>query len=313
MKISRYLPSYFRTATPRVARLVAAVSLMCAVFSPQPGVSTAKSLQTAAQETLPAQTKQVTVFGAKINYLEAGSGPVLILLHGLGGDSSNWSANIGPLSQQFRVIVPDQIGFGRSDKPLLNYRVATLVDFLDGFLKQLRIEKATLVGNSLGGLVSASYALAYPEKVDKLVLVDSAGYAIPKDVDPRIVSALNASTREDLRKLLPLVFYYEQFRNEAMVDMFLTRRVTAGDGYTIQRLIESLTRGEDLLEGKTAKIKHKTLIIWGREDGLTPLAMGERFKKEIPGAQMIVFDKCGHVPQLEKAAEFNAALKKFLQ
>src|SRR5262250_1238797 len=80
--------------------------------------------------------KWATVFGMKIHYQEAGSGPAVILLHGLGGDASNWAANIMPLSKSYRVLVPDQIGFGKSDKPLINYRVATLVDFLDGFMKE---------------------------------------------------------------------------------------------------------------------------------------------------------------------------------
>ena len=95
--------------------------------------------------------KWATVFGAKIHYLEAGSGPVVILLHGLGGSTANWAPTIAPLAQKYRVIVPDQIGFGKSDKPMLNYRVNTLVDFLDGFYKQVGVQKATVVGNSLGG------------------------------------------------------------------------------------------------------------------------------------------------------------------
>src|SRR5207247_2437827 len=127
-----------------------------------------------------ADDKFVTVFGAKIHYVEAGSGPVVILLHGLGGDASNWAQTIGPLAEKYRVIAPDQIGFGRSDKPFLSYRVGTLVDFLEGFYKEIKIERASLVGNSLGGWTAAAFTLAHPEKVDRLVLVDSAGFALPK-------------------------------------------------------------------------------------------------------------------------------------
>ena len=113
--------------------------------------------------------KTVNVFGMKIHYLEAGSGPVVILLHGLGGDGSNWAANIVPFSKKYRVIVPDQIGFGRSDKPMINYRVGTLVDFLDGLMKELNVSRASLVGNSLGGWTAAAFALAHPDKVDRLI------------------------------------------------------------------------------------------------------------------------------------------------
>ena len=110
------------------------------------------------------------------------------------------------------------------------------------------------------------------------------------------------------------LFYNKQlFASDAAVDAFFTRRMTAGDGYTIQRFIDSIVHGEDVLDNKLSAIKHATLIVWGREDGLTPLAMGERFKKEIAGSELLIIEKCGHVPQLEKAAEFNAALMKFLE
>ncbi len=268
------------------------------------------SVTTLAQSAPAAKT--ATVFGAKIHYLEAGSGPAVILLHGLGGDNSSWTPTIAPLAAKFRVLAPDQIGFGRSDKPMLNYRVATLVDFLDGFMKQVGAERASLVGNSLGGFAAAAFALAHPEKVDRLVLVDAAGFAMPKDFDPRIVSALNPSTREQVKDILSLIFYGKQFTSDAAVDMMFARRVQAGDGYTVQRFIDSIARGEDLLDGRLGGIKQPTLIVWGREDKLTPMWMAERFKKEINGAALVVLDKCGHVPQLEKAAEFNAALMKFL-
>src|SRR5215471_19558908 len=102
--------------------------------------------------------KYTTVYGAKIHYLDAGTGPAVILIHGLGGSTANWAPTIAPLAQKYRVLVPDQIGFGKSDKPMLNYRVATLVDFLDGFYKQVGIQKASLVGNSLGGFTAAAFA-----------------------------------------------------------------------------------------------------------------------------------------------------------
>jgi pimeloyl-ACP methyl ester carboxylesterase len=272
------------------------------------------SITTFAQATAQpaAGDKTATVYGAKIHYLEAGSGPVVILLHGLGADYSSWAPTIAPLAAKFRVIAPDQIGFGRSDKPMLNYRIATLVDFLDAFMKQLGIERASLVGNSLGGFTAAAYALAHPEKVDRLVLVDAAGFSLPKDFDPRTLGALNPSTREQAKTILSLVFYNKQFTSDAAADMMLTRRVQANDGYTVQRFIDSIARGEDILDGKLGGIKQPTLIAWGREDQLTPMWMAERFKKEIGGSELLVFEKCGHVPQLEKSAEFNAAVMKFL-
>ncbi len=257
--------------------------------------------------------KEVTVFGARIRYVEAGSGPTVILLHGLGGSSEAWTPNIGPLAAKFHVVALDQIGFGKSDKPLINYRIRTYVDFLDQFCKELKIDRASVVGNSMGGWIAAAFTLAYPERVERLILEDAAGYALQKDFDTRTLYALNPSTREAMKVLAQKVFYNKAFSSDAVVDLVLTQRIKAGDGYTINSIVESVIRGEDFLDSRVQTIKQPTLIIWGREDGLTPLSDGERFKKEIPNSTLLVIDQCGHVPNVEKAEEFNAAALKFLQ
>ena len=190
------------------------------------------------------QDKSVTVFGAKIRYLEAGDAakPTVILLHGLGAQAESWQLNIAPLAQSYRVVVPDQIGFGKSDKPFLKYRVGTYVDFLDKFMAELKIEKATLVGNSLGGWVAALTAVKYPNRVEKLVLVDAAGIAPPVIEFERIYQ-LNNSTRDEIRANLKLIFANPALQNnEMLVDQFMTQRIATNDGYTINSLIESIKR-----------------------------------------------------------------------
>jgi len=260
-----------------------------------------------------AQTsKEITVFGQKIHYVEAGSGPTVILLHGLGGSTQAWGFNIGPLAEKYHVVVPDQIGFGKSDKPLVNYRIRTYVDFLDQFCKQLGIERASLVGNSMGGWIAAAFTAAFPDRVDRLVLVDAAGYAPPKDLDTRTFYGLNPTTREGMKVLVAKVFYSKAFQTDAAIEQAIAARLAAGDGYTINSITESIIRGEDYLDDTVKTIKRPTLIIWGRQDGLVPLAEGEHFNKDIAGSKLIVFDQCGHVPNFEKAGEFNAAVLKFL-
>ena len=260
-----------------------------------------------------AQTsKEVTVFGQKIHYVEAGSGPTVILLHGLGGSTQVWQFNITPLAEKFHVVVPDQIGFGKSDKPLVNYRIRTYVDFLDQFCKELKIERASLVGNSMGGWIAAAFTAAFPDRVDKLVLVDAAGYTPPKDLDTRLFFALNPTTREGMKVLSAKIFYNKAFQTDAAIDAAMAARFAAGDGFTIKSITESIIRGEDFLDDTVKTIKRPTLIVWGREDGLTPVADAERFQKDIAGSKLIVFDQCGHVPNIEKAGEFNAAVLKFL-
>jgi len=260
------------------------------------------------------QEKTVAVFGAKINYVEAGdpAKPTVILLHGLGGSYQNWQFNTAALSQGYHVIALDQVGFGKSDKPMLKYRVGTYVDFLDKFMSELKIEKASFVGNSLGGWVAAWMAIKYSNRVEKIVLADAAGIK-PSDVDMKLIYSLNYSTRDEVRQLVKMVFFNQAiFGTEAFVEQSMNVRVLAGDAYTINSLIESIKRDEDFLNGRLGEIKKPTLVIWGKQDGLLKLADGEKFHKEIAGSEMVVFDQCGHVPQVEKAADFNKAVVGFL-
>ena len=264
--------------------------------------------QTAPQE------KTVTVFGAKIRYLEAGdtAKPTVILLHGLGAQAESWQLTIPALAANYHVIAPDQIGFGKSDKPFLKYRVATFADFLDKFMAELKIEKAHLVGNSMGGWVAGLMAVKYPNRVEKIVLADAAGI-LPENINTDAIYQLNNSTRDEIRANLKLIFATPAFQNnEALVDQFMTQRVVTNDGYTINSLIESIKRKEDFLNDRLGEIKKPTLIIWGKQDGLLPVSDAEIFKKGIADSQLVIFDNCGHVPQFEKALDFNKTVLEFL-
>src|SRR5205814_2794953 len=262
-------------------------------------------------EAIPTTGKFVTVFGARIHYVDVGAGPTVILLHGLADDVGVWGSVVPALAAKHRVIALDQVGFGRSDKPLLNYRVSTFVDFLDGFLNELKIERASLVGNSLGGWVAASFALAHPQRVDRLVLCDAAGYAaVSKTMDPRALSALRLASREDIRYLGALTFHDKRFYQD--IDAIFKQRVTAGDSYTVGQFLDSMVRGDDVLDNRLPMINRPTLVIWGRDDKLIPLSFGERFHKEIANSRLQIIDNCGHLPQLECPTEFSAAVLQFL-
>lgn len=294
-----YSAAQAQVVTPRVAGADAEASSAATVRSESQGVPAAAE-------------KDITIFGARIHYAEAGAGPTVILLHGLGGSAQNWAFNIAALAAKFHVVVPDQVGFGRSDKPIINYRIGTYVDFLDQFCKQLKIERASFVGVSMGGWVAAAFAIAHPDRVERLVLVDAAGF-VPPNFDTRTLVGLNPSTRAGMKQLASIIFYNKaMFTNDAVIDQMMAQRINAGDGYTIRSISESIERREDILDDRLAGITQPTLIIWGREDLLIKLADGERFKKEISGSTLLVFDQCGHVPNVEKAVEFNAAVLKFL-
>ncbi len=261
------------------------------------------------------QEKFVTIFGAKIRYVEAGDAakPVVVLVHGLGSNGDTWLYNIPALAANHRVIALDQVGFGKSDKPSINYRVSTYVDFLDKFMSELKIEKAALVGNSMGGWVSALYAAKYPAKVTRLMLLDAAGYAPPKDFDYRFLQRINPSTREGTRGMIKSIFYNSApFMTDAAIDSFMALRIASNDGNTIQTLLRTIELGDDYFDEQVKTIKQPTLIVWGRQDGLTPPSDGERLKKDIAGSELWIVDQCGHLPHIEKAVEFNKKALEFL-
>ncbi len=257
------------------------------------------------------EAKTVEVYGQKISYLEAGSGPPVILLHGMGANKNHWLGTIAALSPKFHVYAPDQLGFGASDKPLINYRVATLVDFLGEFMRSVQVPRASLVGNSLGGWVAASFAAAHPDRVERLVLADAAGYYV-RPVKREEIAFLNPSTLADARHVLERVFANKQFVTDAAVERFYIDRLRAGDSYTIERFIDSAVRAEDSLNDQLKTIKAPTLVTWGKEDDLLPVELADVFAREIPGAQKVIFEKCGHAPHFECATAFHAAILKFL-
>lgn len=258
--------------------------------------------------------KQVEIFGQKINYVEAGAGPNVILLHGLADDMTVWEQTIPALKAKYRVWAIDQIGFGQSDKPFINYRVSVFVEFLDAFLKKAGIEKATLVGNSLGGWVAAAYAHAHPDRVEKLVLVCSAGYWPTgiRELSREELMQITVSSPSAYKATMKWMFHDDSLVTDESVEQYYTAQLKRNDGYTINQFIESVLRHEDRLDGMLPAIKTPTLVLWTREDEVTPLAIGQAFAKALPNAQTTILESCGHMPQVECAGKLNDALLKFL-
>lgn len=259
------------------------------------------------------EDKTIAVFGQTIHYWDVGSGPVLVLVHGLGsGKAEDWGRVIAPLSQKYRVIALDQVGFGHSDKPLVDYRIQTYVDFLNEFLRELKVEKANLMGESLGGWISALYVVevsggAHLVPVEKLVLVDAAGLKQDKPIPN-----LNPSTLADMRKLMEAVFYDTSWLTEEMLHTIFTDKLAKHDGYTVHSILSGPALSSELLDGRLADVHVPTLVVWGKQDTLLPIASGERYATGIAGAKLVSFDQCGHVPPVEKTAEFVSVVEAFL-
>lgn len=288
----------------RLWSFVAGVILLAGGLCASPG----------AQSSSAPESKYATVLSFKLHYLEAGHGAPVILLHGLGGDGSRWAPNIEPLSRDFRVIALDQIGFGESDKPLANYNDAMLAQFLVEFMKTVGIEKASLVGNSMGASVAVYTAVHYPQFVDKIVLVDGADFkpSGPRHPNPRLRAIQNGTTLAETREFFRIMFYNKRLVTDQMVRANLILRLRSA--YSIRMIQESGATGlYGLTDAQVSTIKAPTLIIWGRYDGLANPASGDRLHRDIRGSEKIVIDRAGHMPQLEQPAEFDRIVSAFLQ
>jgi pimeloyl-ACP methyl ester carboxylesterase len=204
------------------------------------------------QTPAPPEEKTIPVFGQTIHYWDAGSGPIVVLVHGLGSSKNgDWRLAFGPLTKKYRVVAPDQIGFGHSDKPLMDYSIQTYVDFLNEFLHQVKIQKASLMGESLGGWISAMYTLeasndAHMVPVEKLVLVDAAGLQQSKPIPD-----LNPSTLEGERKLMQVVFYDSSWVTDDVVKKALEERIHANISYTVRSILSNPVLPSERLDGKS--------------------------------------------------------------
>ena len=250
-----------------------------------------------------------TVFGRAIKYYDVGSGTPLLLIHGLGGDADEWAFCFEPLSQSHRVLALDLLGFGRSDKPLIEYTIAVFVEVVERFLKTLNIGPATLIGSSLGGWIASAFALEHPGMVQKLILADSAGvWSNLKElgIDPHV------TTRSHLREVFDRVFHDKRLATDELVDLAYEQHLARGDGYTIASLIRNVGNGAERLDNSISGIRAPTLIVWGQQDEIIPLAAGELTHQRIRGSELVVIPECGHVPALEKPAEFVQHVLRFL-
>ena len=270
--------------------------------------------------------RYIKIGDVNTHYWAAGDkGPAVILVHGLGGSVENWVKNIGPLAQHYRVFAPDLKGFGRTDKTPVLRDLNELVVFLNDFMGALLIDKASLVGNSLGGGLVLQFAVNYPQKVAKLVLVDTAGMGADVIVDFKVVSLpilgeiLIKPSLKGTADLWKKIVFDPSLVTDELVDQAyalaclpgasraLLTTLRAGIGFLGQR---ARLRGPFLKS--VAKLAVPTLVVWGRNDRIIPVAHAQIAVKTIPGARLQLYDRCGHMPQYERPDEFNKLALDFL-
>ncbi len=272
-----------------------------------------------------AERKSITIDGLRVNYIEAGDGPTVLLVHGLGTSLITWYRNVDPLVDAgYRVIAVDLPGHGDSDKPRdMSYDPEAAPIFLQQFLEVVGVERATVVGSSAGGLLVAMFALAHPEMVDKVVLVASGGLGHEVSWLLRIVSVpglgeLLYQPRLHLNSNISKYLFHQPppFLDEVMPEMQRVRNLP-GSRYAALRSIRSsinllgLRKQRHILE-HLKDLRAPLMIVWGQEDAIIPVSHAASVQEELPQSVVHIFSECGHWPHMEKSEEFNSHLLRFL-
>ena len=256
--------------------------------------------------------------GIKTNYLEAGTGDPVVLIHGSGpGVTSyaNWRLVLPALAENFRVLAPDMVGFGFSERPAnIEYGLQTWADQTVGLMDTLELPKAHLVGNSFGGAIALRIAAQHPDRVGKLVLMGSMGVPFPITEGLERVWGYEPSF-ENMRKVLDVFAYSRDLVNDELAEVRYQASIQPGFQESFaamfpaprQRWVEAMCTPEDEIR----RLPHRTLIVHGREDQVIPLQTSLRLMELIDNADLSVFSHCGHWSMIERNKDFNRNVSEF--
>lgn len=269
--------------------------------------------------TNPEIGRTIDAGGLATNYHDLGNGAPTLLIHGSGPGVSawaNWRLNIGALAERLRVIAPDMVGFGYTERPAdAAYGKALWIDHLAAFLDALGLKRVNIVGNSFGGGLALAFAILFPERVDRIVLMGSVGVSFPITPGLEAVWGYQPSVAA-MRGLLDIFAFDTSRMNDDLAELRYRASIRPGVQESFAAMFpEPRQDGVDALasdETDIAVLPHRTLIVHGREDRVIPKANGERLFALIRDAELHLFGRCGHWVQIEHTQRFNRLVGDFL-
>jgi pimeloyl-ACP methyl ester carboxylesterase len=258
------------------------------------------------------ESLSVVVGGHRMHYEAAGpaSGPVVVLVHGLGGRAEDWR-NLAPyfVSAGFRVYMPDLLGYGRSEKPAdFSYSVRDEADVLMGFFDALGLKQVNLGGWSMGGWIVQIVASTHPERVRRLMLIDAAGIYKEPDWNTDLFMSKTPAQLAQLEALL--------MPHPPRIPGFVAQdilRVTARRSWVIKRALDTMLTGKDVTDDLLPKLQMPVLILWGKEDRITPLELGQKMHQLIPQSELDVFNGCGHLAPQQCTSDMGPMVVAFVK
>jgi pimeloyl-ACP methyl ester carboxylesterase len=272
--------------------------------------------------------EEILLHGHRVTYRSAGSGPLVLLIHGIAGSSQQWDDVIAPLAERFSVLAPDLLGHGRSAKPRGDYSLGAYAVSVRDLLIALGHRRATVVGHSLGGGIAMQFSYEYPVFCERLVLVSSGG------LGRRVHRLLQAASLPGAEVVLPLITSPPLIAAASAVAQRLSRLglqlgpdlVEMGRGYASlsdtgarQAFIHSL-RAVIEPGGQRVSARDRlylaemvpSLIVWGAADPLIPVEHAAIAQREMPGSRLEIFEDAGHFPFLEEPERFAEVLGHFI-
>ena len=258
------------------------------------------------------QENFIDVEGNKIRYLETGhSKSTLILVHGLGASAERWSRAIPYFEKEYHIIVPDLIGFGYSDKPVVDYTTDFFSDFLKKFLDSLGIEKPNIIGSSLGGQVTAEYA-SKNKNIKKLTLVSPSG--VMKQSTPALDAYIMAAlypNEANAKNAFEMMEGSGLEVDASIVEGFIERMKLPNAKMAFMSTILGLKNAE-MITNKLQSINVPTLIVWGSADPVIPINHADGFVSSIKDCRFYRMDDCGHTPYVQDPKGFAKIVLDFL-
>jgi len=253
--------------------------------------------------------QDVYIDGYKIHYLVGGSGEPIVLVHGLGSRAADWVGLIPALVHSGRrVYALDLLGYGESDRPAnAPYSIQEEAQIVEGFLKAENLQQVDLAGWSMGGWISMNVAADMPQNISRLILLDSAGLRFQPSFDPTLFTPTDLTQLHQLEHLLS--------PNAPVMPTFLARAFLVRaqpDAWVIRRSVDSMLTGRDLMDNRLGELKMPVLIVWGKQDMLTPLSLAYTMHAGVPNSQLEVFDGCGHLAPGLCASRIAPSMLQFL-
>lgn len=265
------------------------------------------------------ELKQITVADHDIHYLTGGpeNAPVLLMLHGYAANKDNWVRFAAQFSDRYRVLIPDLPGFGDSSRLTeQSYDINSQVERLQAFVDALKLPRFHLLGNSMGGMLSAAYSLEHPDKVLSLGLLNSAGVKEP-ELSPRSKAwaegrnILLLESSEDLDRLFALAFNHPPAMPQIAKDYVAQKALEQKDFN--EKVARDLTKQPYELDDKLGQIHTSSLVIWGDSDRIIDVSSAQVFEQGLPESTTIIMEDTGHLPMLERPKKTAKHYQQFLR